>query len=337
MTDSLFACALQDTLEREYGLTMVALVRRRTVFGVVAEDGQRYVFKPLPTGDGESRLQALAKLESVFAEASAEAALPTLNRRGEYVVRIPYGNTHAFGYLQPWLRGRHVDVAKSIEREAVMQSLARFQRASQDAGWPAKEHLERGSLLHKFRVKQRALERIWPQAQRFLPQLTRVREDVFTRMSSAIHRYSSHVIAQRGDTKWTQAFCHRDLAPHNVLWQQDGAVAWIDFDHAGYDDMLHDAMQFTSHCVYLGHLSQTDFNRLLTVYADEAMLSADRLYLLRDLTLWPDILIRAMIEWCRADFPPSGKHRVLYALRQERLKQQLTEHAHVTVKRLNPS
>lgn len=328
--DESIACIL----EKHYHFRTAAIIRRRSVFGIVTEDGRRFVFKPLADRDSEMRLKALAGILPIFQQTDIEAALPIVNCDGNYIVYTPQAGMRA-GYLQPWLQGRHVDLSQSEERLCAVQALARIQRKSIEIGRPSSTVLNHASLLNKLRVKERVIQRIWSDAQVAYPALAEARDEIFTRMTTAISRYLSSPLRQRTIAAQSVAFCHRDLAPHNILWQGNGQVGFIDFDHASYDDMFHDAMQLMSHSVYLSRLQQDDFDDLLMVYADEVGMSSSKLYLLRDLAVWPDIVIRTVLELCRAGFPRRGKLRVDFALRQDRHKERLVEGSAISRKRLS--
>lgn len=333
MTDTTADESIARALEQAYGFRVSCIVRRRTVLGIVADDGRRFIFKPMSDRDDETRLAALAATRAIFQQAGVEAALPIANSAGRFAVR-PVEAGMAAGYLQPWLLGQHIDLADREERICAIQSLARIQRQSIELGRPSLSMLHHSELLNKLRVKERAMHRIWPSAKLAYPLLGEVQNELFQRMSTAMQRYMSYLVRRQSASSHALAFCHRDLAPHNILWRGGGGVGLIDFDHASYDDMLHDAMQLIGHCVYLGRLTQDDFDDMLMIYAGEVGLSQQQLYLLRDLALWPDIAIRTVLELCRSGFPNRGQIRLAYALRQDSFKQQLVENSALSAKRL---
>lgn len=324
---------LARALAQHYGIQTVAVIRRRTVLGVVAEDGQRYIWKPLTLRDDEERLRALADLEPIFSNSMAPCALPLRTRAGAFIVELKEQKKR--GYLQPWLSGRHVDVRVQQERLSVLKSLARVQKQSQLANRPGWSTLQRGTLYHKLRMKERALAKIWMSATSVYSPLKRMGHLVETQTMKVLQTYASYLANPRRQAVTDIAFCHRDLAPHNVLWQADGTVAWIDFDHAGYDDMLHDAVQFASHTVFLtSKLTAEDFAQMLDTYATEADLTRERKELLWVLASWPDILVRTVIEWARRGCDPADTTRLEYAMACEKRKILYRQERHRETKRL---
>ncbi|WP_206916475.1 phosphotransferase [Alicyclobacillus suci] len=308
---------LVAALLRHYGIGVETLVRRRTVVGIIGEDGRHFIWKPLTVRDDEARLRALAELSPVFEVAGAEAALPLPTREGHYVMDVPGIQP---GYLQHWLTGRHVNTNHWREREAVLTSLGRLHRASQASQFPGWSVLQRGTLLHKLRLKERGVSRLWQVAELKCPDLRHWRERAQAQMRYVLKRYAAYLADHRNDVHATFAFCHRDLAPHNVIYQGADTVAWIDFDHANYDDMLHDPMQFISHCTFLTQMSADEYNRLHDCYITSAKLSSEQADMLWTLTMWPDILVRALMEWSRTGYQEDGLTRVHYAIACERRK-----------------
>ncbi|MFB5192084.1 phosphotransferase [Alicyclobacillus fastidiosus] len=318
---------------RAYGVEVKSLVRRRTVVGVVAEDGSHFIWKPLNARDDEERLSALAGLRPVFESAGTEAALPLPTLSGGYVLEV--GSGLQSGYLQKWVTGRHVDASSLRERHAVLSSLGRVHRRSQICGFPAWSTLQRGTLLHKLRLKERAVSRIWAPAEVACPALRGWKARVEGQMRYVLRRYAAYLAECRDDVQHAFAFCHRDLAPHNVMYQGADEVAWIDFDHANYDDMLHDPMQFISHCTYLAQMSAEEYYDLHQRYAESANLTATQASTLWTLTMWPDILVRTLLEWTRAGCREEGLTRVHYALTCERRKLAYRSELGLNVERLD--
>ncbi|WAH38416.1 phosphotransferase [Alicyclobacillus dauci] len=324
---------LVQAVSRWYGIDARAIVRRRTVQGIVAVDGSRYIWKPLSLRDDEERLAALAGLQDVFAESDTATALPLPTRDGHFIVR--FSDQQGGGYLQPWLSGRHVEVAVRRERLAVIRSIARIQRSSQRLGFPHWSRLQRGTLLQKLRLKERAFSKIWTTLESEYAPLRAWKSKLQRQMQTVLQRYTAYLAEHQGQIKTHFAFCHRDLAPHNVLFQPNKGVAWIDFDHANYDDMLHDVMQFISHTTFLAQLSSEDFREMIDTYVEESEMSRDRTNLLWTLSAWPDILVRTLMEWYRNGCPADGVTRLDYAIACERRKEQYRLDAGVDMVRLD--
>jgi Ser/Thr protein kinase RdoA (MazF antagonist) len=311
---------LVQHLWRSYGIQAQAIIRRRTVLGIVDEDGHAYIWKPARLGDDEARLAALAGLQSVYQASGTDVALPLRARSGRYLTRVSDADTA--GYLQPWLTGRHVDVSVAKERLRVLSSLAAVQRASQQAGFPGQQVLTRGTLLGKLRMKEKALWRVWPTVEAAYPVLRHWRQPTERRMTYVLQSYKTYLARHHDDTA-DIAFCHRDLAPHNVLCQPEGRIGWIDFDHANYDDMLHDAIQFVGHTVFLAALSAEAYRELVETYVAAAEIDTERAQLLWTLTTWPDVLIRVCVEWVRQGCRKEGITRIDHAIACERKRMRL--------------
>jgi Ser/Thr protein kinase RdoA (MazF antagonist) len=326
--------ALRRALAVSHGIDVAAVFRRRTVLGIITKDADSFIWKPMGTRDDEKRLHALAGLAELFDEAGTEAALPLPTHDGSILIRCSSGGEKT-GYLQKWLPGRHIDVQHTDERLAVMDSLARVHLASQQLDFPGWETLQRGTLLHKLRMKERALQRIWPTVEDAHPPLLEWRNVLAQQVTATIHKYSTYLAENRHDWHRDVALCHRDLAPHNMLLQPNGNIAWIDFDHANYDDSLHDVMQFISHSLFLARLSEQDICDLMDTYASAAALPTIRREVLWSLVFWPDILIRTLVDWYRSGCPDEGKSRVRYALECEIRKHRICRQMGIFRERLN--
>ncbi|GMA56296.1 hypothetical protein GCM10025858_07990 [Alicyclobacillus sacchari] len=111
-----------------YGIRAECIVRKRTVYGIVAADGRQYIWKQAALGDTEERLQALARALVAYDRADVQAARPLPARNGRVLVEQEHGIR---GYLQPWLPGRHVLTASRDERLRAIAAVARVQRAVQ--------------------------------------------------------------------------------------------------------------------------------------------------------------------------------------------------------------
>ncbi|WP_062307528.1 phosphotransferase enzyme family protein [Alicyclobacillus sendaiensis] len=288
-----------DLVRSAYGIEADAIVHKRTVWGVVA-GASRYILKRARPKDSEERLRALADVLGHYPRQGVSAARPLETLRG--TMRVSDGRG-AWYYLQPWLEGRHVDASDELERLAVTRALARAQRA---APIGAPRALQTATLRDKWRAKLQLLERLSA-----MPVEADVAESLQRIATRARAVYASYEEAR------PLAFCHRDLAPHNVLVGPGGSVMFIDFDHAGYDDPFSDPIQWVSHVAYLVPLSPSAYRRLWLAYAQAAELDDDELLSLARLGTWPDIALRALAEAFRAGDPERRTWRLRYALRCE--------------------
>ncbi|WP_206831743.1 aminoglycoside phosphotransferase family protein [Alicyclobacillus fructus] len=285
-----------------YGLDVDAVVQKRTVWGIVAGT-TRYILKRARPQDSEERLRALADILKRYPCVGVEAAFPLETVRG--TMRVS-GADGAWYYLQPWLEGRHVDVSDEAERLAVTRALARAQRAAQPG--VAVDVLKYGALRDKWRAKLQLLERL--QAVPADRDLAGSLRRIHARARSVYAQYEEEPVRPA-------AFCHRDLAPHNVLTAPGGRVMFIDFDHAGFDDPFSDPVQWVSHVAYLVPLCADAYRRLWMAYAQAAGLDEAGLVSLLKLGAWPDIALRALAEVFRAGQPEARMWRLRYALRCE--------------------
>jgi Ser/Thr protein kinase RdoA (MazF antagonist) len=307
--DARFATAVAET----YGLRLSAMIERRTVSGFVDSQGRKWLWKPAASHDDEERLAAIAHMvQQISPEVSFAGPVP--NQTGRFLSHV---TSEDVGYLQPWLFGRHVSPRVPLERVAAMATIGRLHQLT---GQPrlCRAELHRGSLMGKLRMKTKAVSAIWPELRAKSPLISSFEPMLRRRMEEILRTYEHavHFPAVMSRKSGPQSFCHRDLAPHNLLWQ-DGQVALIDFDHAGFDDPLHDAIQFLSHCMFLSSMTPTELRELVTTYEETANLPEERRQLFRKLLAWPDIFIRTAVEWCRQGCPASREPRLLYAIQKE--------------------
>ena len=296
------ASDIADLVRRGYGIEVDGVVQKRTVWGIVA-GASRYILKRARPKDSEERLRNLAAVLARYPSAGVAAAPPIETARG--TMRVSDGSG-AWYYLQPWLEGRHVDVCDEAERLAVTRALARAQRAASPA--ERIDALRSGTLRDKWRAKLQLLERL--QAIPADPEIAEALRGIAARARSIYAWYE-------GATPRSPAFCHRDLAPHNVLVGPGCQVMFIDFDHAGFDDPLSDPAQWVSHVAYLVPLCASAYRRLWLTYARAAELDDEGLVALAKVGAWPDIALRALAEAFRGGDPESRLWRLRYAIRCE--------------------
>ncbi|AEJ44145.1 aminoglycoside phosphotransferase family protein [Alicyclobacillus acidocaldarius] len=300
---------MADLVRRAYGIEAEAIVHKRTVWGIVAGTS-RYILKRARPQDSEERLRALADVLRHYPRFGVAAASPLETARG--TMRVSDGRG-AWYYLQLWLEGRHVDASDESERLAVTRALARAQRAAPTQG--VLRALQTATLRDKWRAKLQLLERL--KAVTADAEMAELLRRIAARARAV---YASYVEGAR-----PLAFCHRDLAPHNVLVGPGGTVMFIDFDHAGYDDPFADPIQWVSHVAYLVPLCSRSYQRLWLAYAQEAELHEEHLVSLVRLGAWPDMALRALAEAFRGGQSASRMWRLRYALRREEERARLHE------------
>ncbi len=316
MTDA----ALVRLLTREYGIQPLCILPIKTVWGVVDVRGGRYIWKPAGRHDGQRRLLELARFAQGIAPALTLAA-PVFTRGG----RMLSGWDGQLGYLQPWLAGRHVLLSNPDERLSALRTLLQLHELSQSWLSALPSFVQRAGLAARMTGKLRTLHSVWPQAEAAWPALARARGLVFAMAGACPVGPAEPVTGV--------AFCHRDAAPHNLIWLsgqskreasqavQDpcaGRIALIDFDRAGWDDPLVDVMQLFNHSVYFAPPGATEVRRWMDAYQQAAALSESTEERAWRLLLFPDVLVRALAEWYGQGLPARGRLRVSAALHKER-------------------
>jgi Ser/Thr protein kinase RdoA (MazF antagonist) len=243
------APTLSEALYAAFGVEVDAIVTLKTVTGVVGKDGMRYIWKPARPRDTERRLAVVARIAEAMSADGLPAAGPLASRHGERLIETDSGP----GYLQPWLPGRHVRLSDAEERLTAVCTVAQVHRwsrrvpflADPHLGGPEWQNVTGGVLPVKLRSKLQALHGVWGPAKDACPELAAVEKDVF-RVSEEVVAAVEKAWQAHGGT--CRTLCHRDLAPHNLLWMTRAwPVSLIDFDHAGWDDPFLDFMQLLNH------------------------------------------------------------------------------------------
>ncbi len=311
---------LINGIRLQYGLDIQGIVERRSVYGLIGKE-VNWIWKPIGEVDDELRLYELASMTNHISQQGLLCGGPIPSLYGRFI-SVPYAGARP-GFLQLWLPGRHVNAANTEERRSAIRAIGRLHGLGRTINLTAFKTLHRGGLLSKMKMKMRTMQEVWPQAKERAQILESIEPYIWHTMEQCIFEYESSVKHNFP----AACFCHRDLAPHNLLWNSresgDFAISIIDFDHSGYDDPIHDVIQFTSHCVFLSDCSASDIEQMVMDYTLEVNLPEERLQLLRHLLSWPDILIRTVVEWCRHGFEPEKKIRVIHAVRKEERRMQL--------------
>ncbi len=318
---------LAQNIERIYGIQVDAIVVRRTVYGLVGKLS-RWIWKSAGEQDDEERLQDLARMTHYLSKNGLTCAGPIQSGNGR-LIASPYEGAKP-GYLQSWIPGRHVEVTNRIERISSIRAIAKLHVLGSADKVQMNRRLQTGRLLSRMKMKQRTLRSIWITAKEKAPVLGVLESYIWRRITECISTYEAW-LSQYGAPL---AFCHRDLAPHNLLWQsngrqngleEDGVVSFIDFDHAGFDDPIHDFLQFTSHSLFLADCTARDLQEMADIYTYETKLVAGRVRLLWQLLSWPDILIRNVIEWHRHGYERDKQIRIAHAVQKEEKRRQLLQ------------
>jgi Ser/Thr protein kinase RdoA (MazF antagonist) len=216
---------------------------------------------------------------------------------------IPYVADRGGLYtIQPWLPGRHLSLKSREERLAAARALAKLHAVPAGRGSKKALYLRVPPLSEKYRhrleraqdatLKNPDLREAWR------PFQEQARESVFQLQQATLERALDRDLRHG-------SLCHRDPAPHNFMWQGEGA-ALIDFDLAGYDVRAHDLYQLLNHSLYLNGWEPGLFAEMVDAYEREFPLDADNHRVLQALMLYPSLVIR---EWY--DFGKTGNRDTL--------------------------
>lgn len=300
-------------LERAFGLRIQRRVKLRTVTGMQTSGGAMILKRY--EGDGmRRRLDALADALDHVLLAGVEIA-PFLRAENGH----PYvAERSALYTIQPWLRGRHVSMKAREERLAAARSLALLHRVPTERQSERSMYLRVPPLWEKYRhrleraqiatLKEPLLREAWR------PYQEQARESVWNLQQA------SSVRALELDHR-SGTFCHRDPAPHNFMWQGDGA-ALIDFDLAGYDVRAHDLYQLLNHALYLNGWEEGLFAEMIEAYDNVMPLDRDNRYVLRSLMLYPSLVIREWYDFGKTKNRQMLRTRLMWAQAQEEKRRQ---------------
>jgi Ser/Thr protein kinase RdoA (MazF antagonist) len=299
---------LANVLGDVYGITVQRFIKMKSVIGVVTQQGPHHIWKPVP--QSVVRRVSLVYQPLLFLQqAGFRVALPVTSRTGSLVMRLPNGSV---GQLLPWLSGSHLNLANRQQRLAAVASLAAWHKATV-ASMPetslqsANSNLQRGKFVTKFQFKINLCARLWPSICSIFPQLQPYTSPLFKKLSDLT----------QGIAQWqgSMAFCHRDLAPHNLLWEEKDAelqrkIGWIDFDLADWDDPIGDLVQVMNHTVALVAIRSGDLPEMVETYAQNLPLSREAISMLWKALHFPDVFLRTAVQWLGQGTPIEGRQRV---------------------------
>lgn len=320
-----------------YGLRLHQCIPMRNVVGLVMQDGSRYIWKPIRSSVNLENLPLIAAVASRLQRLGVDAAGPLLTKSGSYLSVVNAGYPQdtlqtglhqqgrflrardgMFGYLQPWLSGRHVQLDDRQERLGAIASICVLHRFTRDI---TEGTIERTLLQQKLEMKRSFFVSSLSLVKQSFPRLCKLEGELLSGVKASRAAMST---LRNEDRAATISFCHRDLAAHNLLWQEDRAgapVGLIDFDLAAPDDALGDVVQFANHALLHGPLTRADWCEITDVYADLARVSVSAAMRLKEMLRFPDVLSRACAEWLRTPNPETAArvHRAI-ALEEMRLQ-----------------
>jgi CotS family spore coat protein len=279
---------LAQLLEREYRINVSGTVRLRSVVGLYSEQGA-FILKRVEGYPSMHRIHQLADVLENLDENHVPVAPLLRTRTGQPFVRI----SDFFWIVQPWIKGHPCDFCHPEERLAAVRSIAQMHLTPVALSATAQTYLWTPPLYEKYGTRLERCKRILHVNR--LP--VRLPEQWIRDAEKAIVQLQEHV--------WEPAFrddrargtvCHRDLAPHNLIFQ-DGTAHLIDFDLAGLDVRAHDLYQVINHALYLNGWAEQTVQDILRAYQAVAPLGEANLGVLRTLFLYPALLLREVYEY----------------------------------------
>lgn len=314
--------AAMKELAHAYGLRIRAVLPLRSVVGIVTDSG-KWMCKRYTQMQGMDRERLLAVAE-VKEQLAASGVGPAYLRTqtGESV--WSYGGDPVT--MEPWLPGRHADFSQAGERLAAVQAVARLHAARVCAPY-ALQHPP--TLLQKLAYR---LERADEAAQSgALIGLTSDEWRLWrTRAQEVLRSLPIREIAKlTADDRARGVYCHRDLAPHNVLIRPGSPARLIDFDLSGVETPVYDLHQLFGHIAYAASGVPDVQTRLLDAYARLAPLTDAHIRVLHALEPFPALLLRELGEARQARGRRGlqrARARILYAREVERRRLQDLAH-----------
>lgn len=307
--DAIDESSIYEAVSTEYDLHIVQMERIKSVFKLQSNDGETYFFKIVRFGD-QYRLADLAGVLSHLNSRGVRAAMPMVTRRGRYHLPLP---AHRIGYLQRRVVGDHADYASRQERLTTVAAVSYLHRVGTEVHPERLFNFPGLPLVEKLKMKRRTFFELLPGASE--------RCERMQRLPDFIHRglwYWSSVSSVAHTAPLTR-FCHRDMAPHNVIFSENRHPTFIDFDLAGYDHPFVDLLQIVNHTLALNPGVVDVFTDTVDVYRDlTGDIDEQHLHWLWGMFAYPEILVRAVIEWAKNGFDEPGQQDVLTALDRER-------------------
>jgi len=282
-----------QALADAYGLRIRAVLPLRSVVGLLTDSGKwmckRYTKKQ---GITVERLQAVAVVRAqLAAEGHGPAYLPTL--QGESLWQ--YAGDPVT--VEPWLAGRHADLSVSAERLAAVQAVARLHTARVLPPYALRHP---PTLMQKLAWRLERADELF--ARGHLIGLTKVEWTLWReRAEETLRAISATELTELTAIDRARIiYCHRDLAPHNVLIKAGSPARLIDYDLSGVDTPIYDLHQLLGHIAFSVRGSSDYAAPMLQAYARLAPLSDRHAQVLVALAPFPGLLLRELGETCGA-------------------------------------
>ncbi|MCY0877226.1 MAG: phosphotransferase [Firmicutes bacterium] len=281
--------AAMNELASAYGLRIRAVLPLRSVVGLITDTGKWMCKRYAPTqGMDRERLIAVAAVKEQLAKSGVGPAyLHTL--AGESIWSYE-GDPVT---VEPWLAGRHADFSVLSERIAAIQAVARLHAARVQSPYVLQHP---PTLLQKLAYRlERADEAV--QAGRLVG-LTEAEWQKWRKYAlETLHQLPIRDIADVTNVDRRRGiYCHRDLAPHNVLICSGAPARLIDFDLSGVETPVYDLHQLFGHIAYAAPGLPDVQGPMLDAYARLAPLTQRHQHVLRALDAFPALLLRELGE-----------------------------------------
>ncbi|MCY0870143.1 MAG: phosphotransferase [Firmicutes bacterium] len=287
--NSWFDASVRETVERVWGLTVVAELPLRSVVGLLTDRGRLIV--KLHTGQParvEQRLAALAAVRLQL-ERMGVCTAPLLTLHG--AASHPGGGGRLA--VEPWLRGQHADFRAASDQCAAARAIARLHCARPSIPFALDQA---PTLLQKLASRLSSADQVVANGRLRGIGVDRWRR--FRRLAESALRAAmeSPGAAAIRANRLHNPFCHRDLAPHNILVRAGEPAQLIDFDLAGQDDACADVYQLLTHIRYWVPTDRAVSSRVLDAYESVRPLEEGSIDLLERLCPYPAILLREVAE-----------------------------------------
>jgi CotS family spore coat protein len=315
---------LQD-IERSYAFQIEAIIHMRSVVGV-RSNGQNYIVKNLTGSIYPRRIHAIAKgLEQMYRNGAP--VCPILrNQDGRFFTRSG-GRLYI---VQPWISGRHVDFTVESELSDAVEAIARMHTRPVLLPKEWADELEVPSLGEKYSLRLNRCQKLIQNDKHVWKNILDF--DTWNQMEQqaiqSIRSIQKKLHLNKRSTA-TVSFCHRDLAPHNLLFRSPSKVTLIDFDLSGFDFSMHDLYQVTNHTMYLHGWDESYIKAILETYDREAGITHADSRLFYDLMQFPSLITREVYDQSRRIKASKGKinkdkiiTRIRWALEIEQAKQE---------------
>jgi Ser/Thr protein kinase RdoA (MazF antagonist) len=304
-----FDASVRETVERVWGLSVLAELPLRSVVGLVTDRGRLIV--KLHTGHRARAAQRLAALAAVRMQLArmGVCTAPLLSRDGAASHPVGGGSI----VVEPWLRGQHADFRAQHDQCSAARAIAQLHCARPSIPFPLDQA---PTLLQKLASRLASADQVVAGGRLTGISIADWRHFRSLAESSLRAALQSPGLQMVRSDRLHGPFCHRDLAPHNILVRVGEPAQLIDFDLAARDCAGADLYQLLTHIHYCVPADPGVTRRVLAAYESVRPLEAGNVDLLEQLCPYPAILLREVADLRFADDAVSRQRaarRVAYA------------------------